>query len=127
MQAAIEAADPESVRRLIVAGESPNRYHPGWLTTPLFWAIRRGDADLVTFLLDHGADIEDRADEGESPLMIAARDGQHEIVRLLIDRGAKVRYRTDKGWDALSYAELGGHLDIRATVQAAWRRKKKQP
>jgi len=126
MQSAIEADDQAAVRRLVEAGESPNRYHPEHLTTPLFWAIQHGHADLVKFFLDHGAPIEDRADEGESPLMKAAYHGHVAIVRLLLERGAKVRYRTDKGFDALTFAEMGQHAEIHQIIKDAWKGKKKE-
>jgi hypothetical protein len=126
MQAAVESGDSATVRQLIEGGESPSRYHPSMLATPLFWAIRQGDAALVEFLLDHGADIEDRADEGESPLMKAALYGHRNIVRLLMDRGARVRFRTDKGFSAIEYAEMGKDIEIQEMISAAYKAKKRR-
>jgi hypothetical protein len=127
MQTAIETDDTATVRQLIEGGESPDRYHPSMLATPLFWAIQQGHTELVEFLLDHGANIEDRADEGESPLMKAALYGHRAIVRLLIERGAKVRFRTDKGFSAIEYAEMGKDPEIQELIAAAYKAKKRRP
>src|SRR5437764_3870342 len=85
----------------------------------LLWAAEHGYTDLVRFLLDHGADIEDRADEGESPLMLAAFGGHRDTVQLLLDRGADPNYVTDKGWDAVMFTELGRHDDVAALIEQA--------
>ena len=124
MEQALKAHDRQAVKRLIAAGESPERINTD-LDTPLRWAIRHGYSDLVTFLLDHGAQVEERGPEGESPLMDAAFHGHMAIVRLLLERGAKVRYRT-KGWDARSYAKLGGHIEIEALLLEAWKGRKRR-
>jgi uncharacterized protein len=50
----------------------------------------------VRLLLDSGADIETRDDEGETPLTRAASFGQTETFKFLLERGAKVNIR-DKG------------------------------
>ncbi len=50
----------------------------------------------VELLLDSGADIEARDDEGETPLMRAAAFGQSETFKLLLERGAKINVR-DRG------------------------------
>lgn len=70
----------------------------GWIgDTPLHWPCHNGHTDIVTMLLDHGADIE--ADEincyGGKPLHWAS---EHEprIVELLLERGAEVDSRNVK-------------------------------
>ncbi len=64
----------------------------GWIgDTPMHWACHNGYADIVTLLLDHGADIE--ADEinwiGGKPLHWASEHAP-ETTRILLDRGADV-------------------------------------
>lgn len=120
MEQALEANDPEAVKRLVAAGEPPDRIN-GDMSTAFSWAIRHGYTDLVIFLLDHGASVEERGPEGESPLMEAAFHGHIDIVRLLLKRGAKVRYHTDKGEDARSYASMGGQPEIEALLLEAWK------
>jgi len=67
-------------------------YYRGWIgDTPMHWACHNGHAEIVSMLLDAGADIE--ADEincyGGKPLHWASEKQIH-VVKLLLDRGAKV-------------------------------------
>lgn len=49
-----------------------SRDNSGW--TPLHFAIARGDANIVSLLIQKGADLESRTnDSGDSSLMIALR------------------------------------------------------
>lgn len=64
----------------------------GWIgDTPMHWACHNGHAQIVSMLLDAGADIE--ADEiscyGGKPLHWASEKQTH-VVELLIERGADV-------------------------------------
>jgi ankyrin repeat protein len=119
MSAAMHAADPATVRRLIEVGEPIDASDVGLLRTPLLWAAEHGHTDLVRFLLERGADIEDRADERESPLMLAAVGGHRDTVQVLLERGADPDYVTDKGWDAVMFAELGKHDGVAALIKEA--------
>ncbi len=119
MGAAFRANDPAAVRRLVEAGEDVNGLDLELLRSPLLWAAEHGHTDLARFLLDRGAEIEDKADEGESPLQLAAYGGHRDTVRMLLDRGADPAYRTDKGWDAVMFAELGKHTELAALLQQA--------
>ena len=120
MQAALEADDPAAVRRLIEAGDSLTAIHESRLESPLIWAAQQGHTDLALFLLDRGAPIEDRADEGESPLMLAAMGGHRDTVRLLLDRGADPYYVTAKGFDVRELAEWGRNADVTAMLDELW-------
>ncbi len=93
----------------------------------LRWAVREGELAVVRDLLDHGADVEERYDEGQSPLMVAAFHGHLDIVRLLLERGADATYRADNGWDAVAFAELEGHDDVEALLQEAQDRHQQTP
>lgn len=79
------------VRRYLVL--DPLAVHQrGWIgDTPLHWSSHNGHTEIVTMLLDAGADIE--ADEincyGGKPLHWASEHEPH-IVKLLLARGANV-------------------------------------
>jgi ankyrin repeat protein len=61
------------------------------MLTPLHRAVRAVRARYVSFLLDHGADINAADIAGDTPLRRAVTEkGRVEMARLLIDRGADV-------------------------------------
>jgi ankyrin repeat protein len=55
----------------------------------------------VRVLLDSGADLEARDEDGETPLIRAASYGQTDIFRLLLQRGANLNARDKNGMTAL--------------------------
>lgn len=112
MLAALEADDVATIERLVLAGEPVDAADPEGIWSLLSWAAEQGHVELVRFLLDHGANIEDRGPEGESPLMLAAQHGHRETVQLLLERGADPHYVTEKGDDVEQFAEDGGHAEL---------------
>jgi hypothetical protein len=117
MEAALRANDAALVQRLVAGGEPIDVIDQAGTWSLLLWAAHRGHTELVRFLLDRGADIEDRWVEGESPLMVAAWHGHLDTVQLLLDRGADPNYVTDKGWDVVQFAEMGGNPEVIALAE----------
>jgi NF-kappa-B inhibitor-like protein 2 len=67
------------------------RDYCGWL--PLHEAANHGFTEIVQYLLDKGARIDDRGGEhcnGISPLHDACSCGNFDVIRLLVERGANV-------------------------------------
>jgi hypothetical protein len=58
-------------------------------------------------LIDAGADLNARDDNGWTPLMVAARSETPEIVTLLIEAGADVNAMNDNGYTPLWFANPG--------------------
>ena len=94
---------------LIAAGAKVNTAdYSGW--TPLMNAAVEGQAELVSLLLNHGADPNIRImskglskeDKGETALILAARNGQAEVASLLIAAGADVDMDSALGASPLS-------------------------
>jgi uncharacterized protein len=56
--------------------------------TPLLFAVRDGNRDMMRLLLELGADIERTSGNRTSPLVIALLNGQVELARELLARGA---------------------------------------
>ncbi|XP_036904698.1 tonsoku-like protein isoform X2 [Sturnira hondurensis] len=87
------------VQDLVRQGHPLNpRDYCGW--TPLHEACNYGHLDIVRFLLDHGAVVDDpggQGCEGITPLHDALNCGHFEVAELLIERGASVTLRTRKG------------------------------
>ncbi|XP_005099958.1 tonsoku-like protein [Aplysia californica] len=97
------AGNLKKVKTLISQGHPVNpRDYCGWL--PLHEACNYGYRDIVEYLLDCGAWMNDRGDvdcEGLTPLMDAANCGNFDVVSLLVDRGANVLAKDDHGNTAL--------------------------
>jgi uncharacterized glyoxalase superfamily protein PhnB len=88
-------ADVEKLRRFLADDNSltqathPNRPHAGW--TALHEAAKRGHADLVRLLLQHGANPNAReAGDNTYPLHWAAAHGHLDVVRALLNAGGDV-------------------------------------
>jgi ankyrin repeat protein len=80
------------------------RNHAG--ATALMWSI--GNIAKVKLLLDHGADVNVRANTGFTPLIIAANsEGSFEVLKLLLERGAAVNESSNGGFTALMAAAGG--------------------
>jgi hypothetical protein len=75
------------VLRLII--DSGVRVDAGTRADTLVHTIRRGDLDMMKFLIAVGADVNARTPSGAIPLACASLD-QKEIVAYLLDRGADV-------------------------------------
>ena len=71
--------------------------------SPLHWASANGHADVMTFLLDRGADPNARTDLGMTPLLLA-KDGRKDLIVLLANHGADVGAKADNGYSALHSA-----------------------
>uniref|UniRef100_A0A914Q8U3 Uncharacterized protein n=1 Tax=Panagrolaimus davidi TaxID=227884 RepID=A0A914Q8U3_9BILA len=87
----------------------------GW--TPLSKAVIHGHADIVEYLIDHGADMDilskaELTTNGEicsgrqlSPLMEACTCGFFDVICKLIGRRADPLLRNQNGWTAADYLE----------------------
>src|SRR5258707_11390465 len=83
----------------------------------LFDAVKRGDVETVSNILDeHGEFVNQRDESGATPLHHAAFNWNRQIVRLLIQRGATINSvdskfgATPTGWAIEYLRELGGYL-----------------
>src|SRR5262249_47526821 len=86
---------------------------PGYLTAessfgwaPIHFAAYAGNLEVAKLLLDHGADIDRRANTKfrNTPLQVSLLTGQEEMAALLVARGADVRIEQAEGFTALHEA-----------------------
>lgn len=74
------------------------------LTTALFGAVRRDDAESVMLLLGEGANVNARNASGDTPLHVAARMNLSAMAVLLTEAGADLDLKNDGGktvWNVL--------------------------
>ncbi len=89
----------------------------GW--TPLIYgAYFGGSAELLTELLNHGADINARNDRGVTALFLASAAGHEEQVKFLLSHGADPGIESTAGYTPLRIAQLRGQGKIVALLQA---------
>ena len=80
--------------------------HAGTRRKPLSAAIYAGaPVDILRVLLDSGADMNSRDDNGNTALIDAACARYTEAVKLFLDRGADVNARSTEGGTALDCAK----------------------
>jgi ankyrin repeat protein len=68
-------------------------------------AAREGHADILSVLIEHGADVDVRQ-ASETPLHEASRNGKVEVGQFLLDRGADINARNNSDWTALDLAAI---------------------
>ena len=86
-------------------------------STPLHHAVSKGDANIVSLLVEAGADIEARTgymSNKETPLLIAARRGHKEIVSILLEAGADIEAvdKVRSSTKIMSFSILSRRLNI---------------
>jgi ankyrin repeat protein len=86
--------------------------------TPLLWAASEGRDDIVTLLVEQGADINCQNYDGETALYLAAARGFTHMVEFLLMNGANLNITNLDGASPLHIAAAEGHLDaLRVLVQ----------
>lgn len=111
--AAAQLGDIAAIKRLLAAGVDVNSWNTGaggW--TALVIAAVSGHEDVVTTLLDAGADVDARSEGGATPLMAAALTGQSAVAEALISAGADTKAANASGVTALHIAKQKGHIEI---------------
>ncbi|NIM52206.1 MAG: hypothetical protein GTN78_20895 [Gemmatimonadales bacterium] len=78
----------------------------------LGFAVDAGNAEMVRFLLERGADVNAETRYPLSPLANASLGGKTEIVTLLLAAGADVDAGGSYGYEPILLAVLRGHADV---------------
>ncbi|KAJ3326691.1 hypothetical protein HDU93_002336 [Gonapodya sp. JEL0774] len=102
------------VRFLLTLGAKVNprsrrHYHYPREDGPLQAAALGGHVEVVSMLLDHGADI---LFSDNMALWLAVREGKAAVVRLLLERGADAVGESEQAKNAMATADKRGFTDI---------------
>ena len=109
---AAHMGDLSAMKQYIAEGADVNAPDDDLNVTPLAWSVTHGHTEAVRLLIENGADVNMRDDNGSTVLHGAAVFGRTDVVKLLIENGADLQVRNNDGAtpaDAL-------HLDWRTTA-----------
>ncbi len=85
-------------------------FYDGWDlvgTRAALLALKRNNAEALTYLLQHGVDVNVRSGAGDALLLEACRDYSFEMIRLLVELSADVNVKHKfGGWTPVSVAEI---------------------
>ena len=105
-----------AVAKILVAnGAQINQ--PGWM--PLHYAAFEGRAEVISYLIEKGADRNALAPNGFSALMLAARGGHLEATRALLYDDADVAIKGPGGETALGIAKARKDEAVEALLRRA--------
>ncbi len=71
----------------------------------LYLAAAKGDLAILQLLIEHGAEVDQTSDAGNSPLMVAAANGHVETIKLLLEHGASTDGKNRWGLSAADWAK----------------------
>jgi ankyrin repeat protein len=78
--------------------------------TPMHSAANAGDINMLSLLLEHGADVDARNKREETPLLLAAWNNKCEAAWYLIDRGADINVADIRN-NNLLFTSFGGKVE----------------
>lgn len=113
----------DKVRAFIQNGVDVNARDVFGNNTGLHWAASLGLAEMARLLIDNGADLDIRNNDGNTPLHWAAGEGRKELVVILIAHGADINARSKSGWTPLRWAEAQSQKEIARILMAAGARR----
>jgi uncharacterized protein len=67
---------------------------------------------VVSFLLENGANVDDRDLIDQTPLIVASQHGCKAIVELLLKAGSNIKHKNQQGETAFLSAAQEGHIDV---------------
>ena len=102
----------ETVRYLVDLPEVEVDHADDEGRTALHWALYTKHADVVPVLIDAGADIEARCNDGYSPLLYATEAEELGLFKLLVRSGAGVCVAGNEGVTCLAIASIGGQTEF---------------
>eukprot|EP00607_Mallomonas_marina_P008681 CAMPEP_0182423052 /NCGR_PEP_ID=MMETSP1167-20130531/8951_1 /TAXON_ID=2988 /ORGANISM="Mallomonas Sp, Strain CCMP3275" /LENGTH=428 /DNA_ID=CAMNT_0024601669 /DNA_START=1 /DNA_END=1287 /DNA_ORIENTATION=+ len=113
LSAAAEGGYLSEVARMIEEGVDVDSTAGDWNNwTPLIRASRSGQAEVVQYLLDKGADVNMMNENKHTALQWAAWNNHVRVAVILLDRGAIINLANENGWTPLICAAWNGNLEM---------------
>ena len=92
------------VKKWIFAGADVNVSSGEGHWTALMHAAKLADLKMTKLLLQYGAMLNTRNDDGDTALLIAAKNNHTEVVEYLLNAGAEINVQNDRRETALLFA-----------------------
>ncbi|KAL4456256.1 hypothetical protein ABPG74_014217 [Tetrahymena malaccensis] len=73
---------------------------------PLYYATKRGNEELIDFLLRQGADVNIRCQEGNTPVHLAFQLGNEKVIMSFLDKEGDLNSINDIGQTPLAFAPI---------------------
>lgn len=101
----------DAVKAIISSGEmNVNSKLVGELDRPLNTAIVATKPDIVTYLLENGADVNFAGAQGVTPIMNAVGHMPIEIIKMMLEKGAKLDAANNDKMTPLHWAAYRGNV-----------------
>lgn len=111
LNAALSTQHEDLATYLVAHGAEVEKAADSTGKTPLHRAAGKGDAELVTWLIENGLSINALDASGRAPIHFACSKGHADVVKTLLDHGAIMSSRSNFGTPA-QIAEKNGFDDI---------------
>ncbi len=103
---AVLIGDAGAMKKHLAAGFDANTSHPELNVAPLILAVIVGSPDAAQVLIDHGAKLDARGDDGSTALHAAALFGRTAAAKVLLDSGASAKIMNFQGVTPLDNARV---------------------
>jgi cytohesin len=80
--------------------------------TPLHWAVRWDQKEIVEFLIEKGAEVNSRDNSDTTPLYFAVTINQKDLAELLLSQGADVNAKNNHDFTSLHLAAIKGFQEM---------------
>ena len=108
----------EMLKRLFAEGTGVDEKYGYQERTLLFGAVEREDAKTAKFLIEQGADVNFKDQNGNTPLMHSVRYGHTAPVLLLLNNGAQVNHLNENKRSAFSRAVNNEEVELAGVLLA---------
>lgn len=115
---AIQIQDMQQLRQLLKTNRGVNEVVQG--KTLLQHASATGNLELVTALVEAGANVNGLGSGKITAMMSAAYRGHLAVADYFIKQGADLRQEADNGYEAFDYALEGNHKELMLRLIEAW-------